>query len=374
MKICFPFTGDTIGGSHISSIVTIKELLSLGYDIVVVVHDDGPLAKEFERQNIRFEKLVLPTFVSFFPRNPSQLYQVSVAFYRIFQFIRRKSIELVHTNDARMHFTWALPIKMAGALHVWHQRTELAPSRIGNLAIRSTDWIACISNYVVESLPHQVRRKSTVIPNPVGRTLIDSKTRHLYRENIEILSGVTGECLILGTIGNLREIKDPLTAVRAFGKMQQLWATPIILAVFGEDRDGYATAMMNTAREWGVVDRLLIMGFKRPIEPWLSACDVILAPSRGDAFGRTIIEAMQLGTPVIATSAGGHTEIVDHMRTGVLVQAGDYIAMATAAINLFESAALRNELITNGKQKARSIYSVESTTHRIKTIYEKLGS
>ena len=83
---------------------------------------------------------------------------------------------------------------------------------------------------------------------------------------------------------------------------------------------------------------------------------------------------MQLGVPVIATSAGGHSEIIDHLETGLLVQAGDHIEMATAGIKIFKSVALRNKLITNGKSKAASIYSVKSTTQRIKSMYEMLCS
>ena len=374
MRVCFPFTGDSIGGSHLSSIILIKRLISLGYEIVVLIHEDGPLTREFEQQNISFEKLELPTYVSFDSKSFTQLYKISITSYRIFQFLRARSIDVVHTNDARMHITWSLPAKVARVPHVWHQRTVLAPSRLGSVAIKFADAIACISEYVVKSWPDRLMHRSTVIPNAVENIYVDPNSRLVCRERMRNLTGIRDEFLVVGTFGNLRDVKDPLTVVRAFGKMQQLWATPLILAVFGEDRDGYTPAMMDIAKNWGVADKLLLLGFKRPIEPWISACDVVFAASRGDAFGRTIIEAMQLGVPVVATEAGGHIEIVDHMESGLLVQVGNHSDMAIAGVKILENPALRDKLVMNGKRIVATTYSVDTSAKRITEIYSALGS
>ena len=60
------------------------------------------------------------------------------------------------------------------------------------------------------------------------------------------------------------------------------------------------------------------MGFKSPIEPWIKSSHVLVASSKGDGFGRTIIEAMNLQVPVIASNFGGHKEIIKHNYNGLI--------------------------------------------------------
>ena len=62
-RVCFPFVGDSVGGSQISAAALIAGLRGSRYEPLVVVHRDGPLQDYLRQQDIAFEPLSLPTFV-----------------------------------------------------------------------------------------------------------------------------------------------------------------------------------------------------------------------------------------------------------------------------------------------------------------------
>ena len=49
-KVCFPFIGDSLGGSHISSITLINTLKSYGYEVKIVLHEKNTLAKFLKKK------------------------------------------------------------------------------------------------------------------------------------------------------------------------------------------------------------------------------------------------------------------------------------------------------------------------------------
>ena len=57
MHICFPFVGDSLGGSHISTLILITELIQRGFKVTIVCHCSGPLKKEIEARRLSAETL-----------------------------------------------------------------------------------------------------------------------------------------------------------------------------------------------------------------------------------------------------------------------------------------------------------------------------
>ena len=82
---------------------------------------------------------------------------------------------------------------------------------------------------------------------------------------------------------------------------------------------------------------------------------------------------MSLQVPVIATNAGGHPEIIDHMVSGILVEKENSTAIAKAAIKIFEDPSFKNSLIENGKNKSRTSYSVATCVTSVRKIYNSFA-
>ena len=99
-----------------------------------------------------------------------------------------------------------------------------------------------------------------------------------------------------------------------------------------------------------------------------------MSPRRDGAKGSggTLVEAMTLGTPVLTPRSGGHTEILDDSRTGMLVAPDDANAFAAAAANLLADRARAVSMAERAKQDALSRFSVERHVEQICAIYDEV--
>ena len=177
---------------------------------------------------------------------------------------------------------------------------------------------------------------------------------------------------IIGIFGNLTALKDPLTGVLALAIYRKRTGKRALLCYFGKDRENWKEKILCTARNDQLSEFVTVMDFQRPIAKWMSACDVVLAPSICDAFGRTILEAMALGVPVIAASAGGHQELIRDGCNGFLVEPKNPEAFAQAIAEVLHTPELRSFLVCNGKTYVREHYEDGAIAQGIQCIHQSL--
>jgi glycosyltransferase involved in cell wall biosynthesis len=84
----------------------------------------------------------------------------------------------------------------------------------------------------------------------------------------------------------------------------------------------------------------LVLGFRTDVERILAAADVLLAPAVDEGHGRAVVEAMLIGTPIVAAASGGHLEAIDDGRTGILFAPEDGQALANAVVEVLANADL----------------------------------
>jgi D-inositol-3-phosphate glycosyltransferase len=97
------------------------------------------------------------------------------------------------------------------------------------------------------------------------------------------------------------------------------------------------------------------------------AADVCLVPSRSESFGLVALEAAACGTPVVASAVGGLRTLVDHGRTGFLVEGSDAKAFATYVTELVERPALASEMSIAATAQSRR-YSWSITAARLRRL------
>ena len=88
--------------------------------------------------------------------------------------------------------------------------------------------------------------------------------------------------------------------------------------------------------------------------------------------GRTLVEAMVAGTPVVASDSGGHGEIIEQGETGFLVPSDDVPAMKDAAARLLDDRALWRATADTAKARAMAHYSVARHASAMMNIYDAL--
>jgi L-malate glycosyltransferase len=139
--------------------------------------------------------------------------------------------------------------------------------------------------------------------------------------------GVPDGALVIGNAAALTGHKDHATLVDAMAILRErqprAW---LVIAGEGELRG----ALEAQARALGVADRVVFAGFRRDLDRLLPACEVFCLSSRLEGLGTSVLDAMALGVPVVATAAGGIPEAVLDGATGRTVPPRDPRALADA--------------------------------------------
>lgn len=116
------------------------------------------------------------------------------------------------------------------------------------------------------------------------------------------------------------------------------------------------------ARDLGIQDRIIFSGSLpgREVRARLEKCDIFLLPSLSEGISNSVLEALAMQLPVVATRAGGMDEVIKNNDTGLLTEAYDAEALADALASLMENESLRIRLASAGNALVRRDF----TTHR----------
>jgi len=171
---------------------------------------------------------------------------------------------------------------------------------------------------------------------------------------------------IVGSVGRLSHEKGFDILLRAIPHLPE---ATLVLVGDGPDRIG----LERMARELGVAERVRMVGWEDDPRPWLPAFDVFVMPSRMEALGLAIIEAMIASRPVVATRVGGIPEVVVDGETGLLVGAEEPAAIADAVHSLLADPAKRERLGAAGRDRALSSFGLRTMVDSYESLYDELA-
>ncbi len=318
-KVCFPFVGDTIGGSHVSALLLIDALDRTRYQPVIVLHERGALAELLDARSIAYEFLPVSAFAGASPKLSRIVGSALAAAPRLRRFLRAHRVGIVHCNDLRTNLTWSLAARLAAARFVWHQRTRpFSRSPVWRLVPWLADRVVFISQATRNALPPMPDRKASVIANPFDVEETPPDRRSARRSLIERL-GIPEDAAVIGYVGRFVQQKRPdlfIDIAAAIAREAGRDCAFVMLAPHEADEEARLVARANAL---GIAGKVHFAGFQMPIAPWLAAFDLLIAPAFGDGFGRAIVECMLVGTPAVASNTGGHPEIIEPGETGQIV-------------------------------------------------------
>ncbi|MCH7572790.1 MAG: glycosyltransferase, partial [Planctomycetes bacterium] len=125
------------------------------------------------------------------------------------------------------------------------------------------------------------------------------------------------------------------------------------------------------ARVLGLEGRCFFLGHRREALELMAGFEILLVPALGEAFGRVLVEAMAVGTAVVASDSGGHGEIIEDGRTGKLVAADDPSALADGALALLVPG-LRDDIVANARADVPRFYRARETSLRVQALYDEV--
>jgi glycosyltransferase involved in cell wall biosynthesis len=146
-------------------------------------------------------------------------------------------------------------------------------------------------------------------------------------------------------------------------------------AIVACEHDAKKAEVSAFAREKGIEDRVLPIGFRTDMPDVLAAAEIVADLSyEGLGITGTLREAMALAVPVVASAAGGNPELVVDGESGLLVAPRDPAALAAAIRRLLTDAGLAARLARAGRERVKTGFSSEVRLDRIESLYARLIS
>jgi sugar transferase (PEP-CTERM/EpsH1 system associated) len=179
--------------------------------------------------------------------------------------------------------------------------------------------------------------------------------------------------LLLGSVGRMQGVKDPLNLVNAF--LHLLTLRPelkdrIALVMVGDGPLRQEALARLTAA--GVADQCWLPGSRQDTPEILASLAVFALPSLAEGISNTILEAMASGCPVVATDVGGNSELVSAGNTGALVPRADPEALAAALLPYLLEPELRAAHGAAGRARAVSEFSLDHMVAQYAEVYSGL--
>lgn len=172
---------------------------------------------------------------------------------------------------------------------------------------------------------------------------------------------------ILLHMSNFRAVKRIDDVLDIFLRVRRVLPVKLLLVGEGPDLDKARRRVID----WKISADVLFLGKQDEVAALLSMADLLLLPSEKESFGLVALEAMACGVPVIASTAGGIPEVVEHAVSGFLSPVGDTAQMAANALSLLADS-LRYQAFSKAARERATLFSMEDKVSEYESIYERL--
>jgi glycosyltransferase involved in cell wall biosynthesis len=298
-------------------------------------------------------------------------------YYRWVSHRVRPDLVYINTVNDTPHARQALAMGVPVVVHA-HEMDFLVTFRIREewiqqLVSRASLWIVC-SNAVGEFYittyglpPERVR----VLHGPVSSARIVPTRQGHYRH----LMGCPAHCLVVGVSASFTYLKGADLFIRAISLVKQSFGQPVRFAWLGLDPSARNTAfyvsMNKLVSQYGLASDFHIFPSTTAVGDFYTDVDLLVAPSRIEAMGLSILEAMLHSKPVVALDVGGMGEAVDET-TGILVKDRSPEGLAAGILSLLKNDERRREAGQRARERAYNHFEAEAQAPKWASILENI--
>ena len=373
LRICHIMSGDLWAGAETQLASTIAYLVEQpGVRITALLFNDGQLADELRRLNV--------TVIVLDEMRSSVLGMV----FGLTRVLREHPCDIVHVHKYKDGVLGTIAARLAGVPHVVRTMHGQAEPLDGWRRVKSSvyemfdrltlkwmgDLVIAVSQRLAETLRQSGYRSTmvTCIPNAVDVTHV---TPVRSRDEVRREIGVGPDTVLIGTVGRLSAVKGHTHMLRAARHLSHVDSRARYMFVGdGPLRD----ELLRSAEELELVGACLFTGPRRDVYDLMAAMDIFVLPSLNEGMPMSLLEAMALGRPIVASAVGGVPELMNHRVNGLLVPPADDTALAAACLELTRNPELAAALGAQARKTVASAFSHEHSGSTLLNTYESIAS
>jgi glycosyltransferase involved in cell wall biosynthesis len=303
--------------------------------------------------------------------------------YKIWPQLRRvaeaRQIDIVHTHDYKTDFLGLLLAKRSGAIplatvhgwsgHSWKERGFYYPA--DQFVLRFYPRIICVSADTKAALTKAGVRASGVVVVPNGIDSEHFRRQPEFEHQVRAELGLAPDAYVVGAVGRLEVEKNFGLLIRSLAELVEEGVDAHVL-IAGEG--SLRSQLESLAASVGVQGRCRFLGHVHDVVRLHHALDAMVLCSHNEASPNAVLEAMAMGTPVVATDVGGVSQLVDAGVHGILVQPGSGEALVQALVRLVRTPGLGASLAAAARRRAETDLSFATRMRRVEAIYDDLAA
>lgn len=340
-----------------------KELNELKIKNYIVARSNSPL--EDESKKIGTPTLNLPYFCDW------DIISAIILSLKIKKIITNSgAIPVIHSHTGKTASIGLLSTLFIKAVIITHRRVDFKLNGyLSKLKYAKSNYIISISNAIKKILIKDGinPEKIIVINSSIDLEKIKIQDKKNSKEKITSTFNLNKNSILIGSLIALVPHKDPINFIKAAKYVTQNYGnTEFIICGEGELKEKCELEIKNL----GLMNNFHLLGYCSNNTEILNALDIFVLPSKEEGLGSVLIEAMAIGLPIVATNAGGITELIENGYNGIAVPKEDPEKFASAIIKLIKDENLRKNLSKNAIEKSKN-YSSKIMAQKTLDVYEK---
>ena len=385
-SILFIHQSAELYGSDKTILMFISSLDKQKYFPVVMLPFDGPLKREFEKNNIKvviapvlklYRKMFTPGNILKFCKEYKEGLRIINQLHKEHRF----SIVYSHTLAALIGIIFA---RKNNIKHLWHVQEIIAKPVLFNkgfvklLSLKSNHIAVYDSKTTMEFWIKDnptLAKKSKFVCN--GLDVKDKPAPNL--DDIQKIRNevfkVQPNDVVIGLVGRINSWKGQQLLLEAFSKIANLHPN-VKLVYIGSappNQEFFEIELNEKIASYNLSERVIIVPFQENIWRFWDSIDIAVVPStEPEPFGMVAIEAMLAKKPVVAANHGGLTETVVTNETGFLFKPNDSQSLAEAISILIDDKIKRTSFGEKGYERVHLYFSLEKHVAEFETIFETL--
>ena len=384
-----PFANpNSMGGSQKSLLDIMTEMKNRGNEVILAMPGTGLLTSEAKNRGVITTKYFLPTIlftrISFGKRRYfnifAAVYDVFILFLSslsLYILIRNKKPDIVHANQMLISIAAGFACKLGKVPCVWHIRENPAdhiPGFIlktyGVFGFLFADRVMVNSQYTANIFRKTALYKKIVVI-PIG---IENNSNHVVNKSLNSKDRYQKSNKVISIFGRIIPMKGHdilIKSLKILKEKQAKFELQIVAHINKNDR--YYLYLLSLIKELNLKSKVQFCDFISDINPILNTSDIIVTSSiESETFGRTIIEAMAAGKPIVATRVGAHPELIEDGITGFLVEPNNPKQLSEKLKTLLDDKYLSEKMGQNGRVRYEKYYTLEQCCLNIENAYYQL--
>ena len=301
---------------------------------------------------------------------------------RMIKSIKENHIDIVHTNTIgdlqAMVAARIIGIPLVGTIREIYTKPRWATYMLSWLVYLLANKVTCVSNAVRDTMfPFAITQdKISVIYNGINTDFYDPiKVNSSLRDEY----GIQSHTKIIGIVGLLDPWKGQHIVLESIPLVLKKHPDVIFLFVGGESKKanaaGYRQKLCLRAQELGIKNQVIFTGFREDIQNVLAGLNIFIHASISpDPFPTTVLEAMSMEKPVIASKLGGVLEQVEDGKDGILITPNNSEELAHELDILLSNPVRAESLGKEGRLSVMKKFNWERSINSLTEIYGDLFS